>query len=334
MKRSRNGSGNNNPNETKKSSGNKNPSKSNNAVPLSAHRNDPRASNVLSVLAKAHAAGRGIFGGHFTAKELAVLRGLSTGFREAVGLVPIKDLRTIVKGSLKDWRTSFPNARAINISGRHDLTDDHFVHLEGLTTVIMDRCTGITDTAFVHLKGVKHLDMSFCSQAGITDAAFSHLKGIKTLNMAYCIQDSITDTAFSHLKGIHSLSMAYCTQASITDSAFSHLKGINTLVMNGCRQITDAAFVNLKGIHTLSMQYCNQEGITDAAFSHLKGVKDLDITGCNQLGITSSGTLCYLQQEIVSFYGKELDCPAIKPQGGTRKYRSQRRKSTKKGLRK
>ena len=309
---------------------------------LSAHRNDNRGSTVLSVLSKAHAAKKGILG-FLPDKTLPQLRLVSPEWKEAVNRVPINHLTTIVKGSLAGWRATFPKAEEINISGR-TLTDADFVHLKGLKTVIMARCSGFTGAGFVHLKGIHTLYMSQCRQitgAGfvhlkgihtlymsqcsqITDAAFEHLKGIKDLEMSRCSQ--ITDAAFEHLKGIHTLDMSQCRQ--ITDAAFNYLKGIHTLIMYHCSQagITDAAFAHLKGIKELYMGDCNQEGITDAAFVHLEGIKELDITHCTQPGISDNGSLCHLQQARATIIGKVLNCPGT---GGARKHKRTTKKRSK-----
>ena len=325
-------------------------------IELSAHRKNLVAANVLSHLAAEHGTGKGITG-FFSPEELAELRLVSTGFKEAVGRAPINDVTKIVKGSLSGWRRSFPNAKAINISDRDDLTNADFVHLKGLETVIMDWCSlasvtneafenlkgikmlsmklstnnqHITDAAFEHLKGIRNLNIYRCTELGITDEAFEHLKGIHTLDMSVCDQEGITDAAFVHLKGIHTLYMEYCNQAGITDAAFVHLEGIHELDMMDCNQvtITDAAFFHLKGIDRLIMRDCNQLGITDAAFVHLKGIKMLDITGCTQPGITATGSLCDLHGATI--VGKQLTCATRGARGGKGKTRSNRRKGTKK----
>ena len=88
----------------------------------------------------------------------------------------------------------------------------------------------ITDAAFVHLQGIQSLDMRRCTQ--ITDAAFVHLQGIQSLDMSGRTQ--ITDAAFVHLQSIKSLKMWDRTQ--ITDAAFDHLRCVKILKMTGCRR--------------------------------------------------------------------------------------------------
>jgi hypothetical protein len=150
------------------------------------------------------------------------LRATSRTAREAVASHRWADADTPIRGSLSSWRSCFPRAVAANISGRRDLADAAFVHLEGLRT----------------------LDMNGCDQPSITDAAFVHLRGIHTLNMGGCSQRTITDAAFAHLRGIHTLSMHGCDQPGITDAAFVHLRGIHTLDIGGCdqRSFTAAEF--------------------------------------------------------------------------------------------
>ena len=194
---------------------------------FSAHRNNvDTGQTVISVLEAAHRGGEeGVFP-FLSSNNFRAMRGVSTELRDAVARFPIHDVKTLVRGDLASWRKSFPKAKAINISGRGDLTDADFVHLRGLKTVIMDRCTGITDAAFEHLEGIHTLDMSQCNQVGITDAAFEHLEGIHTLDMSYCRNEGITNNAFVHLKGIHTLNITRCTQRGITDSgSLCHLEG-------------------------------------------------------------------------------------------------------------
>ena len=115
--------------------------------------------------------------------DATLLRQCSTLAREVVAEFPWEDKATRITGSLHQWRTCYPNARAANISARGDLRDEDFSHLRGVHT----------------------LDMSNCSQSTITDAAFAHLRGIHTLNMSVCTQSTITDAAFAHLCGIDTL---------------------------------------------------------------------------------------------------------------------------------
>jgi len=215
--------------------------------------------------------------------------------KKAVADFPWEDMRTVIRGSIAQWRACFPRARGANvrrigICQRHtSMVDGDFVHFVGLRALNMSNCTEVTDAAFVHLRGIQELNMSFCYQTRITDAAFVHLRGIQELNMTGCYQARITDAAFAHLVGIQRLCIWGCNQNSITDAAFVHLKGIKALNMGFCPQLTDAAFEHLKGIHTLFMFVCSQATITDAAFEHLKGIHSLDMHCCRQVTITGAG---------------------------------------------
>ncbi len=182
---------------------------------------------------------------------------------------------------LRDWRLQNPHALSANVRGRRDISDNDFVHLEGIRALHMRGCVQdtITDAAFAHLRGIKRLDMSDCRQDTITDSAFAHLAGIQVLNMSDCNQPTITDSAFAHLRGIHALSISRCNQATITDAAFSHLRGIHALDMMWCEQptITDAALANLRGIHTLNMAHTFE--VTDVALANLRGINTLYMGG-------------------------------------------------------
>ena len=250
--------------------------------------------SVLSILARVHSLGGGIFS-FLTMKDSNNVRPVCVELRQAIMDFPWMDKESKIKGSVKAWRKAFPYARVVNVSWRQDIVDADFVHIRGdarvrLHTVKMWHCGSVTDAAFVHLRGIHALNMSGCDQATITDAAFVHLRGIHTLDMCDCTQATITDAAFVHLRGIHTLDMNFCNQPTITDAAFVHLRGIHELDMCGCTQasITDAAFVNLRGIHELQMCGCDQATITDVAFVHLRGIHKLYMSYCDQPTITGA----------------------------------------------
>ena len=252
----------------------------------------------------------------FTTEEATVLRLVCKEFKDTVAEFPWRDMDTVIHGSVAAWRACFPKARRANINQevwrqgrRKPATDTDFHYLEGLEWLDMTSCTSVTDAAFVHLKGITTLLMGRCSQVEITDAAFArlqgsiksldmchsspsvtgaafvHLRGIKELFMKFCRQDTICDASFEHLVGLETLDMGGCNQLTITSGAFQYLKGIKSLTMWGCTQdtITDAAFTHLKGIHTLNMAYCDQPTISDEALVPLKGVHSLCLWGCTQL---------------------------------------------------
>jgi hypothetical protein len=201
----------------------------------------------------------------FSTRDACALRLVCREFLAAVTEHPWEDSKTAIKGSIADWRASFPKALCANVA-------------QGYWKFIMElRNTPVLDADFVHLQGLRELNMSGCTS--VTDAAFAHLRGINTLNMSLCSQSAITDAAFEHLRGIRLLDMSSCNQEGITDAAFAHLRGIYWLDMRCCYQesITDAAFANLRGIGTLIMKYCTQNGITAAALAHLQGIKCLVI---------------------------------------------------------
>ena len=116
--------------------------------------------------------------------------------RQAVMDFPWMDDESHIKGNIEAWRASFPCARAVNVSGRGDIVDADFVHIQRdvrLQTVKMRGCGVLVQVlAFVHLREIHTLNMSGCRQATNTDAAFMHLRGIHTLNIEDCNQMNIT----------------------------------------------------------------------------------------------------------------------------------------------
>jgi len=212
----------------------------------------------------------------FTTAEATVLRLLCREFKDTVAEFPWEDDKTLIKGSVADWRACFPRARWANVSDRG----------AGYCRVPVE------DADFVHFVGLRRLDMSNCR--GITDAAFAHLKGIHTLTMSLCSQATITDAAFVHLKGIHTLNMAFCDQAAITDAVFVHLKGIHSLSLYHCTQLTNAVFTHLKGVKRLNIGYCPQLNLTDDS---LQGIEWLNMHNHSQAQIEMAKTLGYFVDE-------------------------------------
>jgi len=155
--------------------------------------------------------------------EATDLRETCSEARDAVADFPWHDVVTRIDGSLYSWRACFPKATAANIECRLDLEDDDFIHLRGVCSLNMARCT----------------------QPRITNAAFAHLRGIRTLNMLQCFQTTITDAAFAHLRDIHTLDMSGCDQLTITNAISKHLVGIHTLNICYCRQLSSALFESL-----------------------------------------------------------------------------------------
>jgi len=231
----------------------------------------------------------------FKTSEANNLRLVCKEIKKDIEEYPWKDMKTLIKGNINNWRNCFPNAKGANVTQYHyaynpsgrrtPVVDENFLNFVGLEELDIPFCLHITDAAFTHLSGIKKLNMQFCHQ--ITDAAFIYLEGIHTLNISGIPEKEkkITDEAFKYLKGIKNLNMHGCNQLTITDAAFKYLEGIHTLNMSSCDQptITNEAFKHLKGIHTLKMPHCSQKTITDEAFKNLKGIHTLNIAWCPQL---------------------------------------------------
>ena len=193
----------------------------------------------------------------FTTKDATVLRSVCRELKNAVAEYTWADEETLVKSRVYSWKTCFPCAVAVNVSGT-DVQNEDFQHFAALHSLKMRGCLIVSDCAFSHLRGITKLDMSWCNQTTITDAAFVHLRGIHSLNMSWCSQSTITDAAFMNLRGIHTLNMSLCYQGSITGAAFAYLRGI----------------------HTLDIGYLNQRSINVAAFVYLHGIHELEMSGC------------------------------------------------------
>lgn len=138
---------------------------------------------------------------------------------------------TVIEGSLKTWRTTYPNAIVANISNRTDLCDEDFIYLRGIRVLNMNNCnqTTITDIAFENLYDLHTLKMKNCNQTTITDNAFKNLKNIEVLNITNCNQETITDNAFNHFTHIHTLFMEGCNQKTLHGFFFEKLTNLNNL---------------------------------------------------------------------------------------------------------
>ena len=244
-------------------------------------------STIFSHLVAEHSNGRGILG-FLTTRDACALRAVCHEALAAVRDFHWSDARTSIRGALPLWRASFPHARAANVSGRSDLTDDDMSSLAGVSAVFAMSCVGLTDAGFSHLAACRTLDMSHCNQNGITNAAFAALSGVRALNMSGCNQAGITDAAFVHLTELRSLGIAQSTfglypRLQLTDRAFTHLRKLESLCASGLDSITDAALAHLDCLRNLSIAYCDQAGISDAAFVNLRDLEVLDIRNCSQL---------------------------------------------------
>ena len=97
--------------------------------------------------------------------------------------------------NLRKWRDAYPNALSAVLSQTATFPSEHYVHLQGVRYLHLNRNKSISDAAFGHFqtfrgeKGIHTLDMGNCTQ--ITDKAFESLRGIHTLYMAGCSASSI-----------------------------------------------------------------------------------------------------------------------------------------------
>ena len=115
------------------------------AVPLAG---GDGGTSVLSTLARA--GGDNKLLRLLSAADATRFRGVCAEARDAVAAYPWEE-EMRVRGSLRAWRSCFPRATRVDISGRRDLVDADFVHLAGMRRVNMSGCNQetITDGAFV-----------------------------------------------------------------------------------------------------------------------------------------------------------------------------------------
>jgi hypothetical protein len=97
---------------------------------------------VLAPPAGAHGVGAGVFG-FLTTRDARALRRVCRLCCADVAAARWLDGVTHISGPLAAWRASFPGARAANVAGRLDLTDEDFAHLAGVKTLFMWHCSGI-----------------------------------------------------------------------------------------------------------------------------------------------------------------------------------------------
>jgi hypothetical protein len=106
---------------------------------------------------------------YFTTRDVRNLRVTSKAARESVAEYRWRDHTSSSSSTtstpimnLMKWRACFPCALSATLSSRVQWTDDDFVHLRGIHTLDMSKCTQstITDKAFVHLRGIHTLYMS------------------------------------------------------------------------------------------------------------------------------------------------------------------------------
>ena len=129
------------------------------------------------------------------------------------------------------------------------ITNETFCHLKNLKFLDILGCSQITDEAFVHLRDLHSLVMGRLSMnypsgwehppPPITDEAFRHFSNLKHLTMIKCNQTTITDEAFRHLTSLRSLSVDGCDQATITKKALHHLTRLHSLEVDNHDQTNE-----------------------------------------------------------------------------------------------
>jgi len=248
----------------------------------------------------------------FSTKDACTLRLVNKEFNQLVTEYTWDDTETQVKGSIKLWRTCFPNACSLNVSNRNKpLNDSDCKYFNGLQKLNISRSifddpeSNITDNGFEYFTNIISLNMSGCDQIYITNTAFKSLKNLKDLNISWCTQfddiifddlkklkilniswcEQINDKSFDKLLRINTLIMRWCTQETITDKAFLHLSNLNSLDIMGCNQntITDYGFINLTKLKTLDISFCDQKTITNNIFKLMRNLTELNISGCIQI---------------------------------------------------
>ena len=143
-----------------------------------------------------------------------------------------------IKGSLKNWKKSFPNMKSANISRRRDIVNNDFQYLED----------------------VQMLRMNLCDQESITDYTFRYLINIKDLNLQGCCGHWIgghhfTDKMFDYLSNLEKFYID--DNHVITDNGIRKLTKIKDLTIRNCSKITNNGLCDLTTLVKLNILILN-----------------------------------------------------------------------------
>jgi hypothetical protein len=190
---------------------------------------------------------------------------------------------TQIKGSLKNWKKSFPNMKAANISRRTDIKNEDFEYLENVEIVKMILCSqkSITDNTFSYLKNIKELDLQGCCghwSGGhhFTDNMFNYL-----LNLEKFYIDNnhvITNNGIQKLTKIKDLTIHNC--GNISDDGLYNLSTLIKLDIYNL-QLTDDVFKKLTNLQNLVITFSHN--ITDKGILYLSNIQKLDFISCKKI---------------------------------------------------
>jgi len=99
---------------------------------------------------------------YFTTKEATVLRSICKEFKDAVEVTLWDDLKTPIKGSIVDWKTSFPAAKSARVESNLTLQNSDFMHFSSIQKLTLVKCTTITAYALQHVPTLKQLKIYYC----------------------------------------------------------------------------------------------------------------------------------------------------------------------------
>jgi hypothetical protein len=167
---------------------------------------------------------------------------------------------TRIRGSLRDWKTSFPKLKTANIRSRKKITPNDLSYLQD----------------------VEYLDMYHCVQLFHPDT-FSNFSNLKCLDIQHGI---FTDNIFDHLIGLTKLCI--CNNKCITDSGIKKLVNLEKLYIHNCWNITNEG---LSGLTKLVELNTYNMGFTDDLFKSLVNLTHLEIT----FEKISTAGICQLQ---------------------------------------
>ena len=205
-----------------------------------------------------------------------------------------------IKGSLKNWKKSFPNMTSINISRRTDLNDDDFIHFDNTQILRMNLCDQISITAhtFRYLSNIKDLDLQGCCGHWIgghhfTDKMFDYLSNLEK----FYIDENhiITSHGIKKLTKIKDLTISNCSK--ITNDGLSNLTTLVKLKIYNLNALTDDVFQNLTNLEELSMTFCH---ITDRGILYLSNIKKIDISSCRRISCKDYDKLLKLESLALS----------------------------------
>ena len=228
------------------------------------------ASTILSHLGAEHSHGRGLLGFAGT-RGARALRLVCREFLREVADFPFDDTAHVT-GPLAAWRASFPRARRVRISDRHDLADADLAHVRGVQAV---------DLSYSGRSGLPDALDTRLGAPWLTDAALAHLAGVAELDLSGT--RCFSPASLAHVRGVRKLGLFECTGVlhGAMVSGLSLVAGVKVLDVGWSTAIDDD-LTGVAGVERLNAPH--NLGITGACFSALRGsLRHLNVSECENI---------------------------------------------------